>query len=532
MLVPLLSPRSFIVKRQKYRIGALDLPKPSELLVLALVYAILHNPFKYLTKTLWLDEAWVAVIQKANLSDLLWLKSSNTIGLSALVYFSPLDQSYLRLITHATGYLMLVAILILCKKVFESGEYRHRHLDLPNTAIIATIVVGLNVHLLNRNDLKPYVFDGLIAVVIWIKTLEAPLVRRDSLLKVIFLSTFAYLFSYTALFCLVAVYSLIFFENMAMRRKRLLHDSLQLLIATLSTLTVHSLTTARFVNSSLENYWQPYFIGQNQLPWYEDWFRLFGEWDFFFRGEHNYLFLLLIASTIVVNMKLVSISFGLFTPALLLLVSLASFFGFYPLFDSRTSLFLAACISVSIIVAIVLLLGHLLASKSKAKYLFVPVHLVIVVVFLATPYLRNSLDNWSKDSIPNEEIDRQIDEVSSLVKVSDVLVVNAHGSFGFCVYWPEATCDFVPQPAFGTGFRVVTNTGYPGVFPENRDEKSISRAVVEVKALLSGSVDSNGYLVHQHMSRSESEIWSDMFVDQGLKISQLESGAWIVEIAG
>src|SRR5262249_17940901 len=131
-------------------------------LIAAVVTVIVHPVHAMLSHSYWLDEAWVAILQRVPWSRVPTVALTTPLGFSALLRLVPgsgLQRA--RLVVLMFSVLTVVMAYVLARSLAWSSQWRARV-----AAISTAVVVMLAPLSLGRNDLKQYTSDAFCALVV------------------------------------------------------------------------------------------------------------------------------------------------------------------------------------------------------------------------------------------------------------------------------------------------------------------------------------------------------------------------------
>ena len=502
-------------------------PHSKFLLPVILSGVLVHRPLTYLRQPLWLDEAWVATIRKASVADLLSLKSTSTTGFSFLVWLAPGPPEALRLIPLAA------ALTIPVVAYFVAFALTERMAPGSRRAISITVsfLITISPRLLERNDLKHYTFDALASLFcLLIITLKGVHISAVPFFRFVLVVSILFLISNISAFLIAAAFTALIVESMLLREWSLTWRLFRFFAgSTLVISMLYFVTIRPYVNKSLEGYWRGYFLPINPtlaVPKF---------WELFSGQARDLGFISgwILATVLVLFVLLPGIPrrhvHGTFLSTLMLISYIAASSKKYPAFDSRTSLYLL--VTLAFYGSFVFTYALFLALPSVRSNRVTDIKglgfglLLLASSSILVGYSVNAGEALRPSTIQRQSMNEQVLGVLSRAHPGEAIVVNAHGSFGFCIYWPAHRCEFPNQPAFGTGFRAEVNVDpFKGFFAVSRDESSIRLALKQAIHYSRTQENTRFWVLRSHVNAAENQAWSRLFDELSLRVSPVDTG--------
>jgi hypothetical protein len=468
----------------------------------------MHHPY-------WADEAWVAALSKAPLSQWIGLSSSTPIGFLLAVRLFPSGRDGLRLVPllFAAGYVVMAYVVARCLPWKATWQARF-------AGSVAAVVVLLAPISLIRNDLKQYTADAFFALVIIALALRAdgkPTPRTLAELGVG--SLVALLFSTTAAFVAVAVFTGLVISALISKSLPRIRDTVIAggivalgLVIYLATIIIPQ------DNKALRAYWRSYYL---RGGWFHE---LHVAWQRLARfklalGMPAPLFVALAVLGIIVLVAFKRPAVAIAVPALWMEMILAGRLDTYPFLDQRTSTFLMI---VSLTVAAIGVVGLIvsLASRSRLLALVLAVMLAAVFVHRTEPFIRAR-------TIANEDVRSQILYIAQHQRPGDVVVVSLMSQYGVSYYWPGGAPRYFADNTgrftngFSTRLAHQPNMVYASWRDLPRTKDALQRALMLAKAS-SGPV--HIWIIRTHVNRGEAAAWKKALADAGVSARAIPVG--------
>jgi hypothetical protein len=486
------------------RLGRL-LRRPDLIAVVALLalVPVVHDVAAILRQPFWVDEAWVAVSDRAPLPDLPWVAAVSPIGWASLVWLVPAGGQLQR----------LIPLVFLAGSVATGYAYGRlalrRELD-RRWGVFAGVIVGLGVLTLPaqqlRHDLKPYTADAclvlaVLAVLLWVESGEGSR-RRMLLLSATIVG--GLLFSHPVALAGAAAIGGLMIVAAGRRQWRHLLELLGFGAATGVVVLAMLFGVEQAARSSLvEAFWSGagYFPTLADLPGY-----LLTRLDQLspVLGLPWPAVLSFAALGVVALVRLGHPATATAVVLMPIGAIVAGVARIYPLLDQRTSHFLLVTLAATGwlgLVWLVLAAGrrlvpdHAFAAVALIGLLAAGGYVAVNHQWLRYPYLSGS-----------EDLRGQVEYVRSHRRPGDVILVNTPGGFGFGYYWTADRPQFVHGGSQPTGWYITYPPATGIVVAAGRDYDSISRALAEADQLAgtSGRI----WLIRSHVLPPEADVWT------------------------
>ncbi len=405
--------------------------------VLSFATFLVHDVRYILTEPFWNDESWVAISTKLPLDQLLRVTASSPPGWTMLLRLVPFGYPY---------WIRIVPLLFGAFTVVAAYGYV-RSLPWPTVllgrlaATIAGVAALLVPSALTRNDLKQYTSDAFVTlVVLWLMSrLESHWSRRR-LLQFASLLAVGFLFSAAAIFVGTAAFGALIVAQLISRQWRRLAES-----AVVGTVCGVVLVGTYLVvyrpgaPPELNEYWARYYLPLTR--------GLGATRDFLVKAQERMVgglgvplivVVVLLAMGVITLVLMRRIACALLVPILLVVMVVLAAARQYPLFDVRTSHFLATAIVVTAAIGVA---G--LAALAARAHVAVAVVIALVAVLLfatrapVTGHIRTH-------SIPREDLGTPTGYIAAHVQPGDTIVVGMLSSWGFAYHWPTGTPEIAP----------------------------------------------------------------------------------------
>jgi hypothetical protein len=476
-------------------------------IVVALAFAtiLVHPIHLLLSRPYWLDEAWVAVLTKAPLSQLPRMSSTAPVGFVALLRLVPgsgLQRA--RLVVLGFSVLTAVTAYVLARML----GWKQR-LTAQLAATVAALVVMLAPASLMRNDLKQYTCDGFCALLLLVFGARAEREKtRRSLIGLAAVAVVAMPFSSTVLFVAVAVFAGLLVSAMLERQWRRVIDILVIgLVAGILLAGYFAVAVVPNLSTKVHTYWDNFYLaGSLQHVLYLVWHRLALLSHFLAMPPGVFIALFVAGIVMLVRLRVRALAIAM--PLLWLEMAIAGRVQRYPFLDLRTSQFLLVS---SLFVIAIGAVGVVLAVGRVGSMVAKPVGIVLAVVVggaLAVSYAVGFVPHLRSLNIPGEDVRTETQAVAAHLRPGDVLLINQSANFGSSYYWPHAKVAFHIDDNSGQHFstRIV---GLPNaMYVPTRDapvvRESLSQAVARWhKSGPAGRL----FILRSHVTHHEEQAW-------------------------
>ena len=393
--------------------------------VLGLLVLAVHDLHYVLTAPYWGDESWVVVATKLPLGDLRQVTASSPIGWAFLLRLVPGGGQRQRLVPLAFAGATVVAAYFVAARLPWAGRVVPRI-----AAVLAAAGTLLMPSALIRNDLKQYTADGLVAVVLL--GLTAALDRRWTRRRVVALAAVtvaAFLFSTADAILAPAAFAAVILSAVLRRSWR---PAVETAVAGVGAGVLLGAVFAAFYahgnTPGLTRYWQDYYLPTHRGPG--------GALRWLHARAHTWshelglgplsLAVLLVLAGIVVLVLQRQYAAAVFTPAALLLLAALSADQKYPLFDIRTSHFIAV---LCVVLAAVGVTGLCAAVARLNRSVALAPAVVALALFGYSVH-----GDLRGHTIPAENIRTASHYIGSFRQPGDAVVVSMIGSWGYGYY--------------------------------------------------------------------------------------------------
>jgi hypothetical protein len=489
------------------------------IVVVAAVATVFVHPFHQLmSHPFWLDEAWVAVVSKAPLSQLPRMTATAPIGFVALLRWMPghgLQRG--RLVVLGFSVLTVVMAYVLSRTLGWK-----RRLTARFAATVTALAVMLMPASLLRNDLKQYTCDAFCALVLLVLAVRAERMKtRSSLLFLGGAAVLAAPFSSTVLFVAVAVFGGLLASAMLDRSWRRARAILVVGLVTGALLAVYiAVAVAPNLSTKVHGYWDNFYLaGSFPHVMYLVWNRLRLLEKYLGMPPAAFVGLFVIGIAVLARLRVRSLAFAM--PILWLEMGIIGRLETYPFLDLRTSQFLLV---TSMFVVALGAVGIVIAVGQLPFWAGKPVGVVagaLVGGALAVYFAIGFVPHLRDLNIPGEDVRTETQAVANHLRPNDVLVVNQTGNFGFSYYWPHAQIAFHRDHS-GQGFATKVVALSNALYVPTRDDvdvrETLSRAVARWKR---SGPDSRLFIMRSHVTRQEEKAWQHALGDFGLVDDEL-----------
>jgi hypothetical protein len=484
------------------------------IVVLAAVATIFAHPFHQLmSHPFWLDEAWVAVLTKAPLSQLPGMTSTTPIGFVALLRWMPgsgLQRG--RLVVLGFSALTVVMAYVLSRTLGWKRRSTARF-----AATVTAFAVMLMPASLLRNDLKQYTCDAFCALALLALAARAErLQTRRALLWLGAAAVAAAPFSSTSLFVAIAVFAGLLAAALLDRSWRRVRAILVIGLLTGALLAAYiAVAVAPNLSPKVHGYWDNFYLaGSFPHVMYLVWSRLGLLENYLAMPPAVFIGLFVIGIVVLVRLGARALAFAM--PLLWLEMGVIGRLETYPFLDLRTSQFLLV---TSMFVVALGAVGIVIAVTRLPLWADKPVRMVAAAVVggvLAVYFAIGFVPHLRDLNIPGEDVRTETQAVAMHLRPDDVLLVNQSGNFGFAYYWPHAKVAFHHDQSgqgfstrvIGLGNALYVPTRYA---PDVRE--SMSKAVARWKA---AGPESRLFIMRSHVTNHEEDAWQQALRDFGL----------------
>lgn len=484
--------------------------------ILAALPILLLSPTYMLGHPYWLDESWVAITERAPLSQLLMAAASTPIGWIGLMFLMPGGgEQHQRLLPLAFA----VGTVI-----FAYLFARDLRWPTPGYGRIAGTVTALLVAIapiaLLRQDLKQYTADAFVTLlVLWLVVrLEATWSGRR-LWTLVAVSVAGSFVSYASMFVTAAAFGALVIAAALQRRRRRLIDTAIALAATASGLIVVALVfVLPGVSDALAVYWKGSYLSLGDGLW-----ALIGEiWDRFdalaplLGFKWAWLAALLGVTGIVAIARLGRMAAALVLPLLYIEMVALGILDKYPFLDQRTSHFL---LLLTVVFAAVGVSGVAAALHCRWRMVgsFALIGMVAFVFYAASPYM-------GTESIPNEDARSQVRHIEKEFQPGDTILVSSPGRWAFAYYWAGDDPSFAADARSANGYSIDYDDDHIAIAP-GRTPPEVVDGLDEAIANASGPNGSGRiWLVRSHMVDPEPDAWRSALDRDDLVVEVLDVG--------
>jgi hypothetical protein len=449
-----------------------------------LAYLLHQHPY-------WADEAWVAVLSRAPLSQWVSLSSSTPLGWLLLVRLVP-DRDALRIVP-----LVFLVGDVIAAYAFARLLQWGSALMARAAGLAAALMVLLAPATLFRNDLKQYTADAFVALVLL--TIAASLDRRRDrrvLIGFAAASILAVLLSTTSVFVTTAVFASLLAATMFAAPRSELRTVMLCGAAAGVTLTVFTASVLLpHDNPALRHYWNAWYLrGGLADDLHVTWLRLVA--DEHLLAMPALVFVTLVTAGCVVLWRLGHHVVAVAVPLLWVEMFVLGVAARYPFLDARTSHFLFV---VSLAVAAVGVIGllHSISLRSPLVAGGLAVIGAAALWFGAVPAWRSAL--------PNEDVRSQTLYVAAHRSPRDGVVVSLQSTYAFAFYWPAAHREYQPDRSgtFSNGFDVWL-AHQPGIeFADGDTTASVDAAIRRAFAYARAHGGEHVWIVRSHLAGPE-----------------------------
>ena len=470
--------------------------------LLMLATFFVHD-FRYvLSAPFWNDEFWVAISTKLPLSDLLRVTSSSPPGWTLLLRWVPFGYpERIRIVPLIFAAFTVVAAYVYARTLPWPSALLQR---LAGT--LAGVAALLVPSALIRNDLKQYTTDAFVTLVtLWLvsraeHSWSRPEWSRRLIQLAVFISV-AFFFSTAAILVGAAALGSVLLAV-------LLRCDWPKLLA---TLVVSSACAACLVGTYLVVYRPGAPPGLTQY-WSDYYMPVAGgagaSWDFFVRAQQRLVNVLGLGPVLIVVALLTAgvttlvllhrIACALLVPILVMILVAASAARQYPLFDVRTSHFLAVAVVVTAAVG-----GAGICTFVSRRHAAIGVAAAVCMVclFVTGTAVRT---NIRSHSIPAEDLGTPTAYIATHAQPGDTVVVAMISSWGFAYYWPRGEPGIAPVTSNLQQFITVFPDQPNILVAQDGERAGIDDALSRAVARATGP-DGNGriWFVHVHVRPAE-----------------------------
>jgi hypothetical protein len=471
----------------------------------AVATVLVHPLHLLLTKPFWLDEAWVAVLTKAPLTQLPRMSSTAPVGFVALLRLVPgsgLQRG--RLVVLGFSVLTAITAYVLARGL----PWKQRWLA-QFAATVAALVVMLAPFSLARNDLKQYTCDGFCALLLLMLGARAEQQKsRRSLIWLAIAAVIAMPFSSTVLFVAVAVFAGLLVSAMLDRRWRQVVDIVVIGLVTGALQAAYfAAAVVPTLSTKVHTYWDNFYLSgslQNVLSLV--WNRLGLLSHYFAMPPGVFIAFFVLGIVMLVRLRLRALAIAM--PLLWLEMAIIGRLERYPFLDLRTSQFLLVS---SVFVVALGAVGVVLAVGRLASMVTKPLGMAVAVVVggaLAVSYAVGFVPYLRSLNIPGEDVRTETQAVAAHLRPGDVLLINQSANYGTSYYWPHAKIAFHLDDNSGQHFstRIVNlpNAIYAPTRYAPAVRESLSQAVARWHAAGPGS---RLFILRTHVTMHEEQAW-------------------------
>lgn len=503
------------------------LPWLPPLLLAAAVFAV-HDVGYVLRAPYWLDEAWVAVSTRFDVSQLRETTSSTPIGWSFLI----------RLIVFGGPQRQRVVPLLFAALAVVAAYWLARRLDWPDRSlglgagVLAGIAALFAPSMLQRNDLKQYTADACVGLAVLVMTAE--LERSWSRRRLAGLAATVVggmLVSHPAAFVGGAALLAVALVQLARRAWRRLAEAVGTGLAAAAGMgLVYHLFDARAVTPSLTDYWRRYYAPFDRglgPTWHFVYLKVLGARNAFGLGPAWLAVPLLVAglvTLVVLARPAVAAAVLILIPELVILSGTKA----YPLLDRRTSTFffvivdVVAAIGVAGVAALVVRWGARIGWSGWLRR----AGCVAVAGAATAMFLSGAWHRVRIHSIPQEEnVGAQIAQVERDRVPGDVVIVTLGANLGGYAYYCKCgTPTWQSFPTAGNGFLAVF-PGRPDVLAaRSRTGRNISAIVAKAVTMTRARNGRHVWVVGEHRSVAEARGYGNALRRAGATVVDAADG--------
>jgi hypothetical protein len=469
---------------------------------------VMHHPY-------WADEAWVAVLSKAPLTQWVSLSSSTPIGWLLAVRLAPAGRDGLRIVP----LLFSAGVVVMAYLVARGLPWRKVSVARFAGAVAGVVVLLAPISLM-RNDLKQYTADAFFTLVLIALAcrVEARPGRR-SLTYLVIGSACSIVFSTATAFVVVAVFAGLAITALATRSARRIIEVALAGGATAVALGAYfALVVLPADNRALREYWRAYYLPEHGLH------VLWVAWQRLARLTPVLAIPALLLVVLVIVGMIALAGFGRPAVALAVPILWAEMFtagvtSRYPFLDPRTSHFL---LILSLTVASIGFVRIVAAAASRSRVLA-----ALLIVGAAGGFLHAAEPYIRERSIANEDVRSQVLFVAQHYQHGDVVLVSYMSSYGFSYYWPGAdrrySVDHSGKSSNGFFTRLADRADV--VYASGRTEADTVDAMRRARALSRTSPATGRiWLIRTHLNEEETTAWKTTLSVFGLRPSYLAVG--------
>lgn len=392
---------------------------------LGLLVLLAHDVGYMLHAPYWNDEVWVAVSTKAPLHDVPAVIASTPIGWDLLLRLAPVGHPQAgRMVPLAFAGLAVVA-----------AYWFIRTLPWPSvttarlTATAAAVMALLSPSALIRNDLKQYTCDAFCVLVILWLTARAERVRtRRALVELVGFGSLLFLFANPAALALAAgLASLALVAVVRRQWKELLHVAGVGVLALALLMTIYVRFYERGNLPGLRGWWATNYPPFSRGPgavWHWFW-RLAPTWFHAVGVGPIFVAVPLVVLGAVAIARLGMPATGIAVPMLGVELAVLASLQQYPIFDLRTSHFLAVPVGVIGAVGLIALLLRLRPPGLGAG---------AAVLAIAATTVWHGLQARQHD-LPLQTTRQDVATIKAGWQPGDVIVANTNATWALSYYW-------------------------------------------------------------------------------------------------
>jgi hypothetical protein len=414
---------------------------------------VVHAPY-------WNDEAWVAVSIKAPLHSVPDLIASSPIGWDLLLRLIPTQHPQAPRLVPLGFAMLAVAVAYGYARTLPWPSVR-----VARTAACAAATGALLLpSALVRNDLKQYTCDACcVLLLLWIASRVERTWSTRAMVRLGVAGVVLFLFSNPAALAFLAIVASL--ALVALKRRD--WDRLVVLACTVAVAAIPMGATyvgfyARGNYPGLRNWWAsnyPPFDKGAGATWHWFW-HLAPTWFSAVGLGPMYIALPLVCLGAWGLRRLGLPATGLAVPVLFLEVAVLASARYYPIFDTRTSHFLATSFAVTAAVGVVwLVLGIQHGRHHRTTWVRYVALASVVMLFVAV-----HVGAARQHSIPPEPTAADAHTITSGYRAGDVIVANANGTWVLAYYWPGGRVLTEPTADSAQAFQ-AGNTAAPTFYP-------------------------------------------------------------------
>jgi hypothetical protein len=479
--------------------------------------AVAAHPIGYLLHThpYWADEAWVAVLSRAPLSQWPSLSSSTPMGWLFLVRLVR-SRDALRIVP-----LLFIVADGIVAYVFSLRVRWRSAIVARVAALTAALLVSIAPATLIRHDLKQYSADACFALVLVTLGLDLDRRRdRATLIRFAIVASAAVLFSNASAFVTVALVTSWLVVTALSRPRADLKPVLITAGAIATAIGGYALVViVPHTNKALRAYWNSYYLsGGLKHEIHVVWLRLVQNERLV--GMPPLVFIALVTTGCIVLAWRGHRVVALAIPALWAEMFVLGALHRYPFLDARTSHFL---IILSLAVAAIGVVG-VLAELSRRWRAGAAVSAVALVV-LGLAYAHGAKPFW-RSRLPNEDVRGQVLYVAAHRRPQEPIVVSLQGTYGFAYYWPGAHRRYAPDTTgrFSNGFAVRLHDA-PGIdFATGNTTAEVDTAMQRALTRARAEHARHIWIVRTHLSHTESAAFNAALSASKLQTTLLPVG--------